>query len=141
MAKRQQVNDEDTEYHTDPSAPDSAPNHPTPKKQQGIDRDAADLNEYSSQCISDLTPSSRKRPPPNCYREDMTGPGPEEIQKVLSRYCSHALRARLKGTAGKSTREASVTEEGKDQRTTDDSSALNLNRDIPEAVLDAFYPA
>ncbi|KAK5209199.1 hypothetical protein LTR72_012451, partial [Exophiala xenobiotica] len=77
------------------------------------------------QCISDLTPSSRKRPPPNCYREDMTGPGPEEIQKVLS----------------KSTREASVTEEGKDQRTTDDSSALNLNRDIPEAVLDAFYPA
>ncbi|KAK5370011.1 hypothetical protein LTS03_007504 [Exophiala xenobiotica] len=97
--KRQQENDEDTEYHPDTSAPDSTLKRPTTQRQQEIDDDAAALNGTFSQCI--IGPSSRKRPrlPPDYYREDITLPE-AEYQKLLSRYCYHALQDVLKSSAG-----------------------------------------
>jgi hypothetical protein len=97
--ERQQENDEDTEYHPDPSTPDSTLKRPTTQRQQEIDDDAAALNGTFSRYI--IGPSSRKRPrlPVNYYKEDITLPE-AEYQKLLSRYCYHALQDVLKSTAG-----------------------------------------
>ncbi|KAK5190925.1 hypothetical protein LTR72_000738 [Exophiala xenobiotica] len=69
--KRQQENDEDTEYHSDTSAPDSTLKRPTTQRQREIDDDAAALNGTFGRYI--IGPSEKRPRLPDVLKSTAGG--------------------------------------------------------------------